>query len=189
MAVDAIGSQGSSMADRYNKTESGRREIRERSLALSRTARNLLLILDATRSGEEWVGMVQGAAPTDLQALIAAGLVESAGGSRREPGKAEAAAPTAAPAPAPADSGDTIPASPDAPAGTGLSYGDLYASLNALIKEQLGLLKGYRFSLDVEKAGTVPELEDVARRFAEEVRKVKGDTAAQMVRRALGLGR
>ena len=176
------------MAERYNKTESGRREIRERSLALSRTARNLLLILDASRSGEEWVGMVQGAAPADLQALIAAGLVESAGGGRREPAKAESPAPAAAAAPA--DSGgDTIPAGTDAPAGTGLSYGDLYASLNALIKEQLGLLKGYRFSLEVEKAGSVPELEDVARRFAEEVRKVKGDTAAQMVRRALGLGR
>jgi len=52
------------MADRYNKTESGRREIRERSLALSRTARNLLLILDGSRSGEEWVGMVHSAPPS-----------------------------------------------------------------------------------------------------------------------------
>lgn len=171
------------MADRYNKTESGRREIRERSLALSRTARNLLLILDGSRSGEEWVGMVQGASPADLQALIAAGLVESAA-ARREAPRAEAA-----PAGAAGVGGDTVPAAPDAPVGTGLSYADLYASLNALIKEQLGLLKGYRFSLEVEKAGSVPELEDVARRFAEEVRKVKGDTAAQMVRRALGLGR
>jgi hypothetical protein len=169
------------MADRYNKTESGRREIRERAQALSRTARNLLLILDASRSGEEWVGMVQGATPADLQALISAGLVETAGGRREAPRAAE---PVADP------DGDTVPSlAAEAPAGTGLSYADLYASLNALIKEQLGLLKGYRFSLDVEKAGTVPELEEVARRFAEEVRKVKGDTAAQMVRRALGLGR
>lgn len=171
------------MADRYNKTESGRREIRERSLALSRTARNLLLILDGSRSGEEWVGMVQGASPADLQALITAGLVESTA-TRREAPRTEAA-----PVAAAGVGGDTVPAAPDAPAGTGLSYADLYASLNALIKEQLGLLKGYRFSLEVEKAGGVAELEDVARRFAEEVRKVKGDTAAQMVRRALGLGR
>ena len=69
----------------------------------------------------------------------------------------------------------------------GLDYNELYDSLNALSKEQLGLFKGYRFTLEIERANGIDELREVARHFVLEVRKAKGESAAQMVRRALGL--
>ena len=45
----------------YSKTDAGRAEIRARTLPLSRTARNLLLVLDASKPGSEWVRLVAGA--------------------------------------------------------------------------------------------------------------------------------
>ena len=173
------------MDQRYGKTEAGRREIKERSPALSRTARNLLLILDTTRTGVEWVGLVQGASLADLQTLIDSGLI----------GPTQAQAPVAAGAPAPgaprrASSGNTVPgALPASLPVSNLPYDQLYGSLNALVKEQLGLIKGYRFSLKVEQASNVAELTLVALSLIEEVRQAKGQDAAQMVYRALGFGR
>ncbi|MBK6851188.1 MAG: hypothetical protein IPG93_06210 [Burkholderiales bacterium] len=67
-----------------------------------------------------------------------------------------------------------------------LSYAELYDSLNGLIREQLGLFKGYRFSLDIERATGLPELTDVAKRFIDVVHETRGATAAQLVARALG---
>ena len=100
---------------------------------------------------------------------------------------AAAAAPAAAPAPAPA----AEPAAPEpAKAEEGaLSYRELYDSLNALSKEQLGLFKGYKFALEIEKANGVEGLREVAQRLVDEVERVKGESAAQMVRRALGMRR
>jgi hypothetical protein len=64
-----------SPAARFAKTDAGRTEIRNRALPLSRPARNLLLIIDASRTATEWLGLVQGCGPAELQALIDAGLV------------------------------------------------------------------------------------------------------------------
>lgn len=61
---------------RFTKTEAGRQEIRARAhTSLSRSARNLLLILDGTRPGAKWLALVHGASPVDLHALLRAGLV------------------------------------------------------------------------------------------------------------------
>jgi hypothetical protein len=60
---------------RYQKTEAGRQAIRERTLALTRQARNLLLIIDGSRSGAEWLGLVAGSTPDDLEQLAGQGLV------------------------------------------------------------------------------------------------------------------
>lgn len=78
----------------------------------------------------------------------------------------------------------------DAPAGgaTGLGFQELYDSLNALVRETLGLLKGYRYSLKIERARTLVELEGVALEFVVEVRKLRGESRARLVERALGLG-
>lgn len=78
----------------------------------------------------------------------------------------------------------------DAAAGgaTGLGYHELYDSLNALVRETLGLLKGYRYSLKIERARTLVELEAVALEFVVEVRKLRGESRARLVERALGLG-
>ena len=182
------------MASVYIKTEAGHAAIRDRSRSLPRQARTLLVLADGTRTGEQLLGMLQGATEADLTTLVEAGLIaEVVGGkaARSAPAAAPAAAgappgpaPEAAPAVAPAVP-DTLPAGRDAE----LSYTELYDSLNALSKEQLGLFKGYRFALEIEKASGLEGLREVAVKLVEEVQKAKGDSAAQMVRRALGLKR
>lgn len=160
------------MAKPLSKTPAGHHEIRARSLSLARPARTLLVLADGSRSREQLLKMVQGASPDDLLALIQAGLltdVPDEPSTRQEPAATAAAA--------------------SDPAEAGLTYHELYDSLNALCKEQLGLFKGFRYSLEIEKADGVAGLREVAQRFAADVQKTNGDTAAQMVRRALGLPR
>ncbi|MGY0197398.1 hypothetical protein ACWA7J_20230 [Leptothrix sp. BB-4] len=277
------------MAEYFRKTERGRREVRERSLNLSRTARNLLLILDSSKSLTAWIDMIQGATLADAVALLEAGLIESppsaddrpaqfeptepmghtgwqvpsqyaglrdpAGRPVRPPAATPAmpatpaapARPAAAPVGARATSGlasepmgldrlggaarspggpptlppgmsgrgDTTPGGLDPlsrPAGLSgpssrppsdfagldtspmpegarnLGYTELYDSLNALLRESLGLFRGYRYTLRIEKAQNLAELEQVARDFIDEVQRVRGESMARMVQRALGLG-
>ena len=160
----------------FTKTDLGRQELRGRSLPLSRTARNLLFVIDAARPAAEWLGMVQGATPDDLQTLLEAGLIAPPGAS--------VAASAAAPAPAPA--APTEPAQAFGPDGT-LGYGQLYEQLNAQIKKHLGLIKGYHFSLEIEKASSLADLREVALRLVDEVQRAKGEGAAQSAQVALGL--
>jgi hypothetical protein len=147
------------MLRNYRKTLAGRTEIRDRALALSRTARNLLLIVEPSQPAHHWLNMLLGANEGDLVALLQSGLIE----------------------PVP----DAV-AAETTDSSSSLSYTELYDSLNGLIREQLGLFKGYRFSLDIEKASGLPELTDVARRFVDTVQEQRGAAAAQMVARALG---
>jgi hypothetical protein len=71
---------------------------------------------------------------------------------------------------------------------TGLGYTELYNSLNALMRETLGLFRGYRYTLRIERAQNIAELEAVAHEFINEVKHVRGESMARMVQRALGLG-
>lgn len=164
------------MAGRYAKTETGRAEIRARVHALTRTARNLLLIIDPSRDDAAWVSMVQGASAADLQTLLDAGLVAPVGGPALVPGAA--LAPSTAAEPAPADTTHE-------PVAAALSYSDLYELLPSLAKQHLGLMKGYRFALSIEKASGLAGLQAVAQELAAEVERVKGPTVARAVRRAL----
>lgn len=180
---------GVAITDRFIKTELGRQEIRAPVHALSRSARNLLLIVDDTRSAADWVALVHGATASDLEDLVQARLVEPAEGGAGEPvPRAPAGAAKAeprvsfresVPAPAPAAAPVSSAAAP--------GYQELYAALNGMAREQLGLIKGYRFSLEIERASGLAELEAVAQRFVQEVQKAKGDAAARQVRRALKL--
>lgn len=160
-AVVNLHGRSAVMMGRYSKTYTGRVEIQARSHALSRAARNLLLIIDETRPADEWLTMLLGASEIDLAALLNAGLVELANQK---------------------SSLTTLPS-------TTLGYSDLYDSLNGLLREQLGLFRGYKFSLIVERASGHAELVEVARRFIDEVRELRGETAAEMVIRALGFNR
>lgn len=166
------------------KTEAGSAEIRERSHALPRHARTLLVLADGTRNADQLLAMVQGATPADIALLLDAGLVAETGRSR-----AAAATPAAAPAPATAPAAEPAAPEPAKEEESALGYRELYDSLNALSKEQLGLFKGYKFALDIEKANGLEGLREVAQRLIEEVERVKGESAAQMVRRALGMRR
>jgi hypothetical protein len=225
------------MADYFRKTDRGRREVRERSLRLSRPARNLLLIMDGSRTIGAWVGLCQRATLADGVALLEAGLIEAVPGPtppetglapfpETQPQHTQPVPLTALPPlgglsdlsarlppptqldmlsqPLPWDSvtrpGSGLPSldaggfapldARGARAGrlTGLSHDDLLISLNALVRESLGLFRGYRYTVRVERARDVDELEEVARDFVSEVRRLRGDTMARMVQRALGLG-
>jgi hypothetical protein len=148
---------------------------------LSRSARNLLFIIDDTRPAMQWLTMVHGAGADDLQSLLQAHLVESVPGGRREPAEPPAAdRPRARAVAAP---------SPPAVFATPLSYAEFHAGLTDMVREQLGLLKGYRISLEIERASGLSDLVEVAMRFADEVQKLHGAAAAQLVRRTLNLPR
>lgn len=165
------------MADRYTKTETGRAEIRARVHALTRTARNLLLIIDPSRDGANWVSMVQGASAADLQTLVDAGLVALLGGPSVVP-----SVPPAEPEPSTAPASATAPGALEA---SSLSYSDLYDLLPSLAKQHLGLMKGYRFVLAIEKADGLVGLQSVARDLLTEIERAKGAAVARSARRAL----
>ncbi len=163
-----------------SKTEAGRAEIRARALPLSRAARNLLLVLDATKTAGEWLGLVAGATPADLDALLQQGLIGAEGKAavaRAAPASSPpaAAAPTAPPASAPAV-GSPL-----------LDRAALYSYLSGQATKLLGPFKGYAFALDVERCDSLAELQALALQLVERVQKAKGEEAAAAVRDALGL--
>jgi hypothetical protein len=153
------------------KTEAGQREIRDRAVDLARSARTVLVLADGTRDREQLLAMVKGSTLQDIDALLKAGLVaEGSAAEADKPRSAKAAAAAAATAPASA-----------------LGFKELYDCLTEMIREQMGVLKAFKYTLDVEKASTVDDLREVAQRFIDDVQKQKGDSAENMVRRALGM--
>lgn len=171
----------------FTKTDAGRAEIRARALPLSRAARNLLLVLDASKTAREWIGLVAGATDADFETLRQHGLILPQGGSAAPAVQAPrvqppAAAPVAAPAPAPAP----VAA---APAGGSLllDRAALYTYLSGQATKLLGPFKGYAFALEVEKADSLSALQALALQLVERVQKSKGEAAAAAVRDALGL--
>lgn len=164
----------------YAKTEAGRAEIRARALPLSRTARNLLLVLDASKTAADWLRLVAGATDADFETLRQQGLIapHGAGGQpTAAPAAAPVSAPAAAPAPAPAPAGSAIL----------LDRAALYTYLSGEATKLLGPFKGYAFALEVERADSLSALQALALQFVERVQKAKGDAAAAAVRDALGL--
>jgi len=162
------------MPKRFTKTDLGRQEIRERRHALGRTARNLLLILDGSRTAVDWLDMVQGATEADFEVLLAAGLIVEV---------ATAGAGT----PVPTSSAGNAVRSPEEAVADVLNFEELYSQLTAQVKEQLGLVKGYRYALDIERASTIDELRTLAKRLVGEVTAAKGADAGRQLRRVLQL--
>lgn len=156
----------------YQKTDAGRAEIKARALPLSRSARNLLLVIDASKSGRQWLGLVQGVAEADLAYLLEQGLVAPAG--------AAAAAPRlAAAAPGPA-------ASPFGEAPL-MGYEQLYDYLNHHGARHLGPMKRYLFTLEVEQCQGLAQLQALALNLVERVAQAKGEDAARELRQAMGI--
>lgn len=167
----------------HSKTDAGRAEIRARALPLSRAARNLLLVLDASKTAGQWVSLVAGATEADFDTLRQHGLIAPQGAAV-QPASATAAAPRAPVAAAPSPA----PAAP-APAGGSplLDRAALYTYLSGEATRLLGPFKGYAFALEVERADSLPALQALALQLVERVQKAKGDEAAAAVREALGL--
>jgi hypothetical protein len=159
--------------------------------------RNLLLVINDSRTIDEWLAQVNGVTPDDVAMLQAEGLITAAGaapapapapdkaaksgragGDMREPGaKAET------PAPAPADQGDwqrTQQVIQGAP------YRALYDALNSIGKAKLGLVRGYRFALDIEKCNGPDELRAFALKFAAQLRDEHGMGAVGELTYAIG---
>ena len=170
----------------HSKTDAGRAEIRARALPLSRAARNLLLVLDASKPAGEWLSLVTGATLADLESLRQQGLIAPQGGMAAAPAPAR---PAPAPAPVPAAPAPAPSAAAPAPAGGSLllDRAALYTYMSGEATKLLGPFKGYAFALEVERCDSLAGLQALALQFVERVQKAKGDAAAAAVRDALGL--
>ena len=174
MSASSVGSP----AGRYVKTEAGRAEIRLRALPLSRPARNLLLIIDASRSGQDWLALVQGCAPGELQALLAAGLLAPAGA-------ADAALPVGRPTATAATAADKPGARADAAPRMSLAealqtkdHRVLCERMMIEARPRLGMVKSYWLALEVDHSVSPADVRALALRFVEQVRELQGDAAA-----------
>jgi hypothetical protein len=154
------------MNQRFNKTESGREEIKSRSRKLSRPARNLLLIIDASRATADWVQLVHGATDADLKQLLDEGLIEA---------KADAAAVVAA-----------SPAMSVEEALGRFSHDQIYSLLTSQARDRLGLVRGFKVILDVERCANVEDLRTLAVQFLDQVETHQGQAHARQMRRAIG---
>jgi hypothetical protein len=159
---------GAGLAGHYSKTEAGRAEIRNRALPLSRPARNLLLIIDASRSGEGWLGVVQGCVGPELAALVEHGLVAEA-----PAGAAGVVNPAAAPRMSLAQALESR------------SYKALYDRITSEARPRLGLIKGYKMILEVERCGGPADIRALAQRFVDTVRDTQGDPAGMALAQVL----
>lgn len=156
------------MAERFVRTDAGRQEVHDRAAPLSRAARNLLLIIDASKTADQWLTMVHGSTTADVQQLLDCGLIAAAG---------MAAAPTTAPARPPRTLEQALETH---------GYAALYELLTQQARARLGLVKGYRMVLDVEKCNGPAEIRALAARFVGMVREVQGEAEARTLRRQLG---
>ena len=152
-------------AEAYARTEAGKAEIRAHSIKLSRPARNLLMVIDASCSGDAWIGKVNGSTPADLEALIAAKLVAPlVGGTARTVHQ-------------------RIPVEV---AVRDWTYDALYTLLTHEAKERFGLIKGYRLILKIEGCSDLAGMQAVALDVVEQIRKAHGEDSAARLRKQLG---
>lgn len=177
------------LSRRFAKTEAGRLEIRQRALPLLRPARNLLLIIDSSRSASEWIGIVQGCDRTAFQSLQDAGLVaETASAGAGSP----LGEPVGAPKPPDAPAQSAPSASAAAPQGTKLaealeqrSYSALYDRITAEARPRLGMIKAYKLIMEVEQCSGPAEIRALAQRFIDQVRTLQGEAAGKALAQIL----
>lgn len=156
------------LAVHYQKTDAGRDEIRSRALALPRVTRSLLLIMDARQSAAAWVQCLEGSSQADVQRLLTLGLI------------APGLAPVAVSAPPVVPVAAQPSAMPPAwlQALDELGHEQLYLALTAQAKQQLGLLRGLAFVLEIEKCSGLDELRALAARLVQQVAQQRGSEAA-----------
>lgn len=155
------------------KTDAGRVEMQARALVKERPRRNLLLLIDGTKSEEMLLANLAGISAADFQELRKLDLIAPAAGAVTVGNPARAANADAA--------RPTVPV--PLPSGP-LDYGQFTAALTKLISANLGL-RGFTLTLAVEKAGTIEELRDVAHRAIDQIRERKGEATAAEARRTL----
>lgn len=174
----------------YQKTEAGRAEIKARTLPLSRSARNLLLMLDGTRSARTWLEMIRGTTEADLDFLLEHGLIAKtaiAGGAAAPAAAAPTAKTPAAAAPEAVVTAAPVAAPPAEPPGDTVGFDELYTYLTEHARQHLGLIKGYRMVLDVERCTDLAELRELAWKVIAEIDRTSGEAEADRVRAEMRL--
>jgi len=154
-------------AESYVRTDAGKIEIRAHSVKLSRPARNLLLVIDGSCSGDAWIGKVNGSTPADLEVLIAAKLIAPVAGTGT-------------------GTSTVFQRIPVEVAVRDWTYDALYTLLTHEAKERFGLIKGYRLILKIEGCADLAGMQAVALDFVEQLRKAHGEESAARFRKQLG---
>jgi hypothetical protein len=152
-------------AESYVRTEAGKAEIRAHGIKLSRPARNLLMVIDASCSGDAWIAKVNGSTQADLEVLIAARLIAPQGGSSAK---------------------TVYQRIPVDVAVRDWTYDALYTLLTHEAKERFGLIKGYRLILKIEGCSDLAGIQGVALDVVEQIRKAHGEESAARFRKQLG---
>src|ERR1700748_3346590 len=151
-------------AEAYARTEAGKAEIRAHSIKRSPPARNLLMVIDASCSGDAWIVKVNGSTPGDLEVLIAAKLIAPQVGAART----------------------VYQRIPVEVAVRDWTYDALYTLLTHEAKERFGLIKGYRLILKIEGCSDLAGIQAVALDFVEQIRNAPGEESAARFRKQLG---
>lgn len=162
------------------KTDVGRAEISIRALVPERVRRNLLLLIDGTRSQDTLLSSVAGSTTEDVDLLARLGLITRVRADAT-PASAVARLPTQASAVFGSTSTDMDLLLEEHPTP---SYAQLTARLTHLISSELGL-RGFRLTLAVEKAADVNQLMPVADRVVADIAQRKGAAAAQKARQLI----
>jgi len=149
----------------YVRTEAGKAEIRAHDIKLSRPARNLLMVIDASCNGDQWITKVNGSTPADLDVLLAAKLIAPQGGGAAK---------------------TVYQRIPVDVAVRDWTYDALYTLLTHEAKERFGLIKGYRLILKIEGCSDLAGMQNVALDFVEQLRKAHGEDSAARFRKQLG---
>jgi len=160
----------------WAKTDAGRAEMQSRTLIKDRARRNLLLLIDGTKSEEVLLGSLAGVTVDDFQELRKLDLIAPASGavtvgSAARVANADSARPTV-----PQSLGPAPAAAPE--------HRSFSTALTQLISAHLGL-RGFTLTLAVDKATTIEELRPVAQRAIEQIRERKGEAAAAEARKTL----
>ena len=155
------------------KTDAGRVEMQTRALVRERPRRNLLLLIDGTKSEEMLLANLAGISAQDFQELRKLDLIAPASGAVTVGNTPRASTP------------DSVrPTVPQPPAASPLDYSQFTAALTRLISANLGL-RGFTLTLAVDKASTIEELREVAQRVVEQIRERKGEAVAAEARKTL----
>jgi hypothetical protein len=149
----------------YVRTEAGKAEIRAHDIKLSRPARNLLMVIDASCNGDQWITKVNGSTPADLDVLLAAKLIALQGGVAAK---------------------IVYQRIPVDVAVRDWTYDALYTLLTHEAKERFGLIKGYRLILKIEGCSDLAGMQNVALDVVEQIRKAHGEDSAARFRKQLG---
>jgi hypothetical protein len=153
--------------------------MQSRALIKDRARRNLLLLIDGTKSEEMLLSNLAGITAADFQELRKLDLIAPAAGAVTVGNSPRVSSPDSNRPTVPQPLGPAA-----APASTTLDYSQFTAALTQLISANLGL-RGFTLTLAVDKASTIEELREVAQRVIEQIRERKGDGVAAEARRTL----